>query len=100
MKSMPPPSRSYGTATQALVFGSSMRIDPWGIICGPGEPHEQWLNDTTIPTCAMTLAVVLTTAMLNRIGGPPGRTVVLSCAAMVKSMPSADPLVPGLIGTG
>ncbi|WP_353365384.1 hypothetical protein [Mycobacterium sp.] len=38
----------------------------------------------------------MTTVMLKRIGGPPGQTVLLPCAATVTSMPPADPLNPGL----
>jgi hypothetical protein len=73
-----------------------MRIEPAGINRVPGGLHEQWPIDTTIPTWAKLVVVGLTTVMLKRIGGPPGQTVLLPCAATVTSMPPADPLNPGL----
>ena len=79
-----------------------MRIDPAGIIPVAVELHVQWPSDTTMPTWAMSVVMVLTSVTLKRIGVPPGRTVVGSCAVMVTSMPPADPWdwVPGLFGAG
>jgi hypothetical protein len=70
-------------------------MDPAGIICGPGAPHEQWPSDTTMPTWADRVVAVFTSSTLKRIGAPPGRSVVGSCAVMVTSMPPADPCACG-----
>jgi hypothetical protein len=61
----------------------------------PGGLHEQWPSDTTMPTWAMPAFVVLVTVTLKGTGGPPGRTVVGPGAAMVTSMPPADPCDEG-----
>jgi hypothetical protein len=45
-------------------------------------------------------APLLTSVTLKRIGRPPGRTVVLPCAAMVTSMLPAGLSTPGLGACG